>query len=149
MKKADWAVLLPTQADLAIGISEKEEEQTLLSLYGRSRRSVIGSHIRIGKKAGEAFWDLYQEFQDKKRKILTANKSPLAGEPAAIENPVKNSKPKKEKKIQSAMAALYARFSKKFGKLIGRSGASKLLLVELQLDSSLAVYAYHKERAGS
>jgi len=149
MKKADWSVLLPTQADLAIGISEKEEEQTLLSLYGRSRRSVIGSHIRIGKKAGEAFWELYQEFQDKKRKILSANKAPLAGEAPGVENQEKNSKPKKEKKIQPAMAALYARFAKKFSKLIGRSVSIRLLLVELQLDSSLAVYAYHKERAGS
>lgn len=150
MKKADWVVLLPTQTDLAIGTSEKEQEQTLLSLFGRSRRSVIGSHVKIRKKTGDDFWKVYQDFQERKQRFLLSGQERRQTDVSQTsDNVTEKTGAKKNKKYPSDITKLYECYFKRFSKLIGRKQAFRLLLVELQMESSLSALVFLKERSVS
>jgi len=138
MKQIKWELLLPTHPHLDRKLSEQEEEQFWLSLYGRSRRSIIGSHLEIKKKRADEFWKTYKAFQDKKHSLLA---DPTVGKNAALPVEVVHTaeikKTDKELNRAAALSKAYAKYERKFRKLVGKEQSFRLMQLELQLDSGI------------
>lgn len=149
MKNSDWLVLLPTQADFMIHLTEKEEERFLLALYGRSRRSIVGSQLDIPKKAGDEFWKTYLEFQERKRRIADLKTTATLTDTAPQNEPKAGLKKRKNLGLAKERSKLYRKFQECFSKLLGKKQTVRLLQIDLQLDSCLASIAHYGERAAS
>jgi len=146
MKQTTWEVLLPARPQISYKLSEQEEEQLLLSLYGRSRRSIIGSHLEIRKKKGEEFWKLYTVFQDKKHTLLTERKNAETVDLTVNAGHETGPREKgREFNRAELLSKAYAKYERKFRKLIGKAQSARLMQLELQLDCGIWSVMHQRE----
>ncbi len=125
---------------MAWGQTEKEDIAIVQSLFGKTKKAIISDYIQVSQADQTAFWELYDEYEDKANKIgadrlgiisrYASNYSTLDEETAGklakdlLDNSARYNK-------------LYKNYLRKFTKQVGGLKAATLIQIELYVQTAI------------
>ena len=136
-------LLITALAISSVGFSQsglKEDVDIVQSLYGKSKKDLVGAYMNLAEPQAAAFWAIYDEYEAERKK-LGQEKIELISKYAAASDKLTD---ETADPIASAMlknsAAYEKLFSKYYGKAkkaIGALGAAKFIQLEVALQTAI------------
>lgn len=140
MKKILLVSFLALSASAFAQSTMKEEVDIIQANYGKSKKELIGSYMKLTEPKASAFWKLYDEYE-KERKDLGKKKIQIVSEYA--NNYEKLTEEKADEIVKStiknniAYEKLFEKYYEKTKGILGAIDAAKFVQLEAYLQTSV------------
>jgi hypothetical protein len=125
---------------LAVAQTEKEDIAIATSIFGKTKKAIITDYMQIDDKDSKAFWDLYDQYEDKDN-VINLERLALIKQYADNYNTLDDALATKiagEYLNNTAKYnSLYKVYFEKFKKLVGGVKAATLFQIEIYIQTAI------------
>lgn len=140
MKKIVLGLLLICSTQLIAQSGMKDEIAIIQSVYGKSKKDLVGAYMSLAEPQAAAFWAVYDAYEEE-RKALSMKKMEIiadyANNYATLSDEKADELTKAALKNNVNLEKLYAKYYGKTKKLIGAINAAKFIQLEAYLQTSV------------
>ncbi len=140
MKKIVFAILLITSTQLIAQSGMKDDMAIIQSVYGKSKKDLVGAYMKLAEPQAAAFWTVYDAYEVE-RKALGMKKMELVNDYARNYETLSEEKAdeltKAALKNNIEVEKLMSKYYDKTKKVIGSVNAAKFVQLEAYLQTSV------------
>jgi hypothetical protein len=125
---------------LAVAQTEKEDVAIATSIFGKTKKAIITDYMQIDVKDSKAFWDLYDQYEDKDN-VINLERLALIKQYADNYNTLDDALATKIAgeyfNNTAKYNSLYKVYFEKFKKLVGGVKAATLFQIEIYIQTAI------------
>ena len=140
MKKLFFILLFAAASNAFAQSTLKEDVDIIQSIYGKSKKDLVGQYMKIDPAKADAFWKIYDEYEVKRKELVMA-KVQLINDYAMNYNNMTEAKANElAEKVLKNNIEYEKLFQKYYGKMkgvIGSISAVKFIQLEIYLQTAI------------